>query len=140
MEVVDITSNLPCNAEVLQFLKENKSKLAGKSSKDKGQAKAATVVLEALNYLEKTPAGKLSAKLSSQSFSDFFANIEKFKLTSAEQLQIINHCPQSAVEIQLLVEDSEERLSETDVDELLDLISNHLVDNASNEKAASSPQ
>ena len=54
MEVVDVTSSLPCNAEVLQFLKENRSRLAGKSSKDKGQAKAATVVLETLNYLDKT--------------------------------------------------------------------------------------
>ena len=133
MEVVDVTSNLPCNAEVLQFLKENRSKLAGKPSKDKGQAKAATVVLETLNYLEKTPAGKLSTKLNSPTFRDFFVSIEKFKLTSAEQLQIVNHCPQSAVEIQLLVEESEERLSESEVDELLELINIHLLDNESNE-------
>lgn len=129
MEVIDVTSSLPCNAEVLQFLKENRSRLAGKSSKDKGQAKAATVVLETLNYLEKTPAGKLCNKLSTSSkISDFIIGLEKFKLTSSEQLQIINHCPQSQVEIQLLVEESEERLSEADVDEILDLINVHLLE------------
>ena len=129
MEVSDVTSSLPCNAEVLQFLKENRSRLAGKSSKDKGQAKAATVVLETLNYLEKTPAGKLCNKLSTSSkISDFIIGLEKFKLTSSEQLQIINHCPQSQVEIQLLVEESEERLSEADVDEILDLINVHLLE------------
>ena len=129
MEVVDVTSSLPCNAEVLQFLKENRSRLAGKSSKDKGQAKAATVVLETLNYLDKTPAGKLCNKLASSRFSDFIISLEKFKLTSSEQLQIINHCPQSQVEIQLLVQDSEERLSESEVEEILDLINVHLIDN-----------
>ena len=128
MEVIDVTSSLPCNAEVLQFLKENRSRLAGKSSKDKGQAKAATVVLETLNYLEKTPAGKLCNKLETKKISDFLIGLEKFKLTSSEQLQIINHCPQSQVEIQLLVEESEERLSEADVDEILDLINVHLLE------------
>ena len=141
--MIDVTSSLPCNAEVLQFLKENRSRLAGKSSKDKGQAKAATVVLETLNYLEKTPAGKLCNKLSTSSkISDFIIGLEKFKLTSSEQLQIINHCPQSQVEIQLLVEESEERLSEADVDEILDLINVHLLEdhNESGERNATQVQ
>ena len=142
MEVIDVTSSLPCNAEVLQFLKENRARLAGKSSKDKGQAKAATVVLETLNYLEKTPAGKLCNKLETKKISDFLIGLEKFKLTSSEQLQIINHCPQSQVEIQLLVEESEERLSEADVDEILDLINVHLLEdhNESGERNATQVQ
>ena len=79
--------------------------------------------------MEKTPAGKLCNKLSTSSkISDFIIGLEKFKLTSSEQLQIINHCPQSQVEIQLLVEESEERLSEADVDEILDLINVHLLE------------
>ncbi len=122
MEIVDACDALPCNAEVLQFLRENRSKLAGKSSKDKGQAKAATVVLETLNYLEKTPAGNLVDKISSVKLNDFMTDTSKYNLTDSERLQILNHCPKSAVEIQLLVEDSEERLSETEVNELLSMI------------------
>ena len=127
MEVIDTNDALPCNAEVLKFLRENRSKLANKPSKDKGQAKAATVVLEALNYLEKTPAGSLAESMTSDTLNEFFDSIAKFNLSAAERLQVLNHCPKSAVEIQLLIEDSEERLSESDVEELLSLIHSHLL-------------
>ena len=49
MEVIDTCDALPCNAEVLQFLQENRAKLAG--GKSKHSAKAGTVVLETLHYL-----------------------------------------------------------------------------------------
>ena len=49
MEVIDTCDALPSNAEVLQFLQENRTKLAG--GKKFGQAKAGTVVLETLHYL-----------------------------------------------------------------------------------------
>ena len=42
MEIVKACDAMPCNAEVLKFLQENRLKLSSKSSKDKGQAKAAT--------------------------------------------------------------------------------------------------
>jgi len=119
MEVIDTCDALPCNAEVLQFLQENRAKLAG--GKSKHSAKAGTVVLETLHYLERTPAGSLSGNIESGKLNEFFDAIEKYNLKPAEKLQILNHCPKSAVEIQLLVEDSEERLSDTDVDELLTL-------------------
>ena len=127
MEIVETCDALPCNAEVLKFLKENRAKIASKSNQSKSsQAKAATVVLEALTYLEKTPAGKLSEELDSAKLNDFFSAIEKFKLSPSEKLNILNHCPGSAVEIQLLIEDSEERLSEDQVEELLQEIKIHL--------------
>ena len=74
------------------------------------------------DYTERTPAGSLSGNIESGKFNEFFDAIEKYNLKPAEKLQILNHCPKSAVEIQLLVEDSEERLSDTDVDELLTLV------------------
>ena len=127
MEIVSTSDAVPCNAEVLKFLKENRSKLASKSSKEKGQAKAATVVLETLTYLEKTPAGKLSDELTSEKLNNFFDAIEKYNLTPSEKLLILNHCPESAVEIQLLIEDSEERLSEEQVDLILQEVKVHLI-------------
>jgi len=127
MEVLDTCDSLPCNAEVLQFLREHRTKLAGKAAKDKGQAKAATVVLETLQYLEKTAASTLIESYTSQTLNEFLGSIEKFNLTSSEKLNLLNHCPQKEVEIQVLIEDSEERLSETDVEELLSLVKSHLL-------------
>lgn len=127
MEVLDTCDALPCNAEVLQFLREDKSKLAAKGAKDKRQAKAATVVLETLRYLEKTPAATLSKNYTNETLNAFLAAIAKFNLSSSEKLNLLNHCPDKEVEVQVLVEDSEERLSETDVSELLSLVKVHLL-------------
>jgi hypothetical protein len=96
MEIVDTCHAMPCNAEVLQFLKENRAKIAGKSpgsATDKGQAKAATVVLETLNYLEKTPAVAVSELLKGSKLNTFFKATDPYKLTPSEILQILNHCP-----------------------------------------------
>jgi hypothetical protein len=56
-----------------------------------GSAKAATIVLETLTYLEKTPA----TKYSPEKFKDFVQKLEDLKidLTHAERLLILNHCP-----------------------------------------------
>ena len=56
-----------------------------------GGAKAATIVLETLTYLEKTPA----TKYSTDKFKDFMDKLSvlKIELTHAEKLQILNHCP-----------------------------------------------
>ena len=59
--------------------------------------------------------------------NNFFDAIEKYNLTPSEKLLILNHCPESAVEIQLLIEDSEERLSEEQVDLILQEVKVHLI-------------
>ncbi len=124
MDIVNKYSAVPSNVEVFQFLQENRRKLPTKGT---GQGKAATIVLETLNYLDKTPAGKLAADWDREKFGQFFEAVEQFKLTPSETLQILNHCPTSAVEIQLLIEDSEERLSEGQVQDLLDIVKKHLI-------------
>ena len=59
MEVVKTSSDILCNSEVLQFLREEREKNLQKKSqfrKDNKGGQAATVVLETLTYLDKSPS------------------------------------------------------------------------------------
>ena len=49
-----------------------------------------------------------------------------FSLSKHEVVQLINHRPGSAVEIQLLLEGSEERLTESQVEDILEIVSQTL--------------
>lgn len=74
--------------------------------------------MKVYDYLEKTPAGQQTRK----NVVAFFTATEQYKLTKAEQLQASNLRPASAVEVHLIVEDCDERLSSEAVDKFLGTI------------------
>lgn len=53
--------------------------------------------------------------------------MQPFQLTRHEALMMVNDPPTSALHIQLQVEDSEERLSEEQVQRLLELVKTYLI-------------
>jgi len=61
-----------------------------------------------------------------ESVQEFLLKVEKFSLTKAERLQVLNLRPSTAVEVHLIVEDCEERMSSSTVDELLETVRNTL--------------
>jgi len=94
MEVVETSSAILCNSEVLHFLREKREKNLQKKNqyrKDNKGGQAATVVLETLTHLDKSPC----ADLQTDKVETFFKKLTEtgIKLNSAEKLHILNHCP-----------------------------------------------
>ncbi|XP_033115597.1 DNA-directed RNA polymerase III subunit RPC9-like isoform X2 [Anneissia japonica] len=111
------------NYEVLTLLKDLQSQSDGKRKGTKMHQNLATVSYETMKYLEKTPCKEQTPEI----IKNFLLALEPYKLTKAEKLQLLNQRPTSAVEIQLMIEESEERLTEDQIEELLQLISTHLL-------------
>ena len=122
MEVVDDNAGMISNFEVLQLLKDVQSGEGGYRKPGKSQQHLATILYSTLKYLEKTPC----KDQTTECINEFMQAVESFKLTKAEKLQLLNQRPCTAVEIQLIVEESEERLTEEQIEELLSVISKTL--------------
>lgn len=123
MKIIKESSAFLSNYEVLKLLKDvqgDKKTSRGKNQQPKTVANLATVTYETVAYLEQT-ACALQTDDSVEAFLQQISALP-FKLTKVEKLQLVNHRPTTAVEIQLLIEESEERLSEDDVQTILDVV------------------
>ncbi|KAK3736317.1 hypothetical protein QZH41_020779 [Actinostola sp. cb2023] len=120
MEVLKEKSAMLSNYEVYKLLQEAEKKTTSKSkSIKKHQVNLATISYEARKYLEKTPCKYQNAQV----IEDFLKALAPFNLTKAEKLQLLNLRPETHVEIQLIIEESVERLkTEADIQELLDIV------------------
>jgi DNA-directed RNA polymerase subunit F len=122
-------SNYETYLVVKQIHETNNERESGKRGK-KGQNRTLehcnfglnTVTYETLKYLEQTPCIEQNQDIISQ----FYSKLKKFDLKKTEILQILNLRPTTPVELQLIIEDSETRLTEAQSNELIDLIQIHL--------------
>ncbi|XP_076066695.1 RNA polymerase III subunit I isoform X1 [Oratosquilla oratoria] len=125
MEVINSKSAVLSNFEVyslLQDLSQRDSK--GPRSLTKTQMHLANIAFDTLKYLEKTACRSQNPEV----IHAFLNALKDYKLTKAEKLQLLNLRPTTPVHMQLIIEDSEERLSEEQVEELLDIVQRYLPD------------
>ncbi|RWS04271.1 DNA-directed RNA polymerase III subunit RPC9-like isoform X2 [Dinothrombium tinctorium] len=126
MEIVG-NERLLSNFEVLSILREIKSK-----KRIKDQKNVATIAYETCKYLEETPC----VRQSEQCIVNYLNAIKAkaFRLTKAEKLQILNQRPSTQLEIQLLIEECEERFSEQALNEMLAVVESTLPENGDKEQ------
>lgn len=81
------------NYEVLDILKGIKS-----NKKQKSRNQLATITYQTIRYLEETPCKDQTP----EKIRDFLKAVEAFNLTKSEKLILLNLCPKTALEIQLV--------------------------------------
>lgn len=118
MEIESASTALLSNLEVLQALKQYKT-----AKKSAGLRNLATISYETLQYLENTPA----KSQSTESVVQFIKATKIYNLTKYEILWMINDPPTSALQITLLLEDIDERLTDDQTNEILQLSQTYLL-------------
>lgn len=112
------------NYEVYSLLNDIQRGINGQKKPNKYLTSLATICFSSVKYLEKTPCKEQSDEIVAK----FIKSLEPFNLTKGEKLQLLNHRPTTAVEIQLIIEESEERLSEEQTEQILNIIAETLPD------------
>ena len=116
MEVLEGQEKMLSNYEVLKILRNVKE--SSKNTK-LGNKNLATITYETINYLESL---KHYNELRDEHVIDYLEEMKRFNLTKLEKLQILNQRPKSMVELQVLIEENEERFSEEAMDMMLDIV------------------
>lgn len=116
METVKANAGMLCNFEVMTLLQDMKEK-----RKQKGQGQLATITYETYKYLE----GTACKGQTQENVSNCLKALKAYPLNKNERLMMLNTPPTTPLEIQLIVEGSEERLSEEQVEEILKVVADN---------------
>lgn len=115
MEVVEGEERMLSNYEVLKILKDMKESTKCKST----NKNLATITYETITYLEGL---RHYEEMKDEHLLAYLDEMKKFNLTKLEKLQILNQCPRSMVELQILIEENEERFSEEAMELMLEIV------------------
>ncbi|XP_031624348.1 DNA-directed RNA polymerase III subunit RPC9 [Contarinia nasturtii] len=111
MEVVNPCYAILSNFEVMESLKNIKDQRS-----KFGLRNLATITYETIQFLEESPC----KTLTKEKIMGFLNAVKPFKLTKAECVMLVNDPPSTPLHIQLQIEDSEERLTEEAVNQIIE--------------------
>ncbi|EEB14701.1 conserved hypothetical protein [Pediculus humanus corporis] len=114
MEVVNPNALQLSNFEVFNLLRQIKGQ-----HKKNSQSQLATITYETTKYLEDKPCASQSEESVQQYLKAFLEH--QIPLSKAEKLMFVNNPPTTPLEIQLVVEESEERLTDNQVESLVQI-------------------
>ena len=120
MEVINENAAMVSNYEVFTLLQEKMQHDPNKKQNKKhGAENLATISYEVLKYFEKK-----ACRLQNESvIRQFLVDVAPFNLTKGEKLQLLNLRPTTPVEINLIVEESEERLkTDEELEQLIEIV------------------
>ncbi|KAK9464004.1 HRDC-like protein [Lipomyces oligophaga] len=128
MKIENPREKLLCNAEVFRHLSEIKQKqkqLASRKTSALNNENLETVALEIQRYMSNTTFSVASQQTDSDIYN-FLSEISVFELEKAEKLQIVNQSPSSLALLCSLVEEFEQRFTEQDGNNMLQLVAKYL--------------
>lgn len=117
MEIIKANAGVLTNYEVMQELKKHKG-----SRRAHGLRNLATITYETLQFLESTPA----AHQSGESILQFYRAMKKFNLSKEEVLMMVNDPPTAVIHVNVIVQYTEDRLTEENIEEILQLSKKYL--------------
>jgi len=107
---------------VNRYQNEQKEKAKKRKHSVKADEALNTVTLETANYLSKLPAAQQTKEGIVEFVQKIKADPDGAKLLPNELIQIVNMRPEQTVELYLLIEDIEGRITEENVDKLQELV------------------
>jgi hypothetical protein len=125
MKIEEERAKLLSNFEILEHLKEiqqqNNWRATDKKFKRSFNPDLEVITKDLSSYLSKTPAQTQTADKITQCMKD----LSKYQLEKIEKLQIINSTPYSLVNLYAVIEECDQRFSEDEINDLLEIIHCH---------------
>ncbi|PVU95249.1 hypothetical protein BB559_002804 [Furculomyces boomerangus] len=116
MEILELQTALLSNYELYKLISDEREK----SNKNKEKYKQPGNL--SMNYLKST----LTIHQNPSQIERFLTELNKFKLTKAEKLQMLNLRPDKEVDLYLIIEEPEERFTADEINEILSIVQNSL--------------
>jgi DNA-directed RNA polymerase subunit F len=124
MEVISTNNSILCNSEVFKLLQEKRTQRPGIGSNLELQSRE-NIEIKLLKYFEEYASRDLNMETVGLFINELTqANIS---FTKAEYMVLLNHLPQSAVEIYLIIEECAERLTDDQVQLIIDCIQKYFL-------------
>jgi DNA-directed RNA polymerase subunit F len=124
MEVISTNNSILCNSEVLKIIQDKRAQRPGIGSNLELQSRE-NIEIKLLKYFTDYSSCDLNLETMGAFINEL--SLANISFTKAEYMVLLNHLPQSAVEIYLIIEECAERLTDEQVELTIDCIKKYFL-------------